>query len=266
MRVARSVTFGTLRRPRLRSKLRPWGFDMSDPTTALHNRLAWRTAFLFCIVALCGGFFSIEQPGSSVMFHLHAFRSLVALGAVLTRFCCCSYGAPYRKAMQWLHNKPWVTELEGRCTCPPERPHFIIQGTFTKDSLKAFCNRCSPSYLAVFGRVPRPGESVARFSASYPRALMARMASGSAAAKSGATGVIPLSSRFATLKTLGFGTLGFTTLSPTLIVPELLEISSTILNGLESWRSVWSSVKSYGISLGRVVILTSSKPVPTEPG
>ena len=93
------LTFGTLRRrrPRLRSKVRPHGFDPSDPITRLRNRLAQRTGFLFCVVARMGGFFSVEQPGSSVMFRLRIFTVLASLGAALTRFCCCSYGSPVMK-------------------------------------------------------------------------------------------------------------------------------------------------------------------------
>ena len=44
------LTYGTLRRPRLRSKAQPFGFNPDDPLTQLHNRLAVRTALLFCIV------------------------------------------------------------------------------------------------------------------------------------------------------------------------------------------------------------------------
>ena len=69
------LTYGTLRRPRLRSKAVPFGFDPEEPLTKLHNRLAMRTAFLFCIVALTGGYFSVEQPGSSCMFYLDCFRA-----------------------------------------------------------------------------------------------------------------------------------------------------------------------------------------------
>ena len=51
------LTFGTLRRPRLRSKACPAGFNPADQVTALHNSLARRTAFLFCLVSLRGGSF-----------------------------------------------------------------------------------------------------------------------------------------------------------------------------------------------------------------
>ena len=199
------LTFGTLRRPRLRSKLQPFGFDPNDPLTALHNKLAMRVAFLFCIAATLGQYFSVEQPGSSVMFYLHCFLSLAKLGAALTRFCCCSFGAPYMKPMRWLHNKPWLLELAGSCTCNKSSPHFVIQGTFTKQSVADFDARCSPSALQVFGRVPVAGEPVARFSGSYPLALVRRMAAGSLDAHLGSSKVLPLSAKHAALTSLGCG-------------------------------------------------------------
>ena len=59
-----------LRRPALRSKQQPAGFNMWDQLTREHTLLALRTAFLMNLVMLAGGFFSVEQPGSSVMFYL----------------------------------------------------------------------------------------------------------------------------------------------------------------------------------------------------
>ena len=55
-------TYGTLRRPRIRSKLQPAGFDLEDPLTFEQTRLALRTAFLMWLVVTSGLFFSVEQP------------------------------------------------------------------------------------------------------------------------------------------------------------------------------------------------------------
>ena len=47
-------TYGTLRRPRIRSKLQPAGFNLEDPLTFEQTRLALRTAFLMWIVITSG--------------------------------------------------------------------------------------------------------------------------------------------------------------------------------------------------------------------
>lgn len=49
-------TYGTLRRPRIRSKLHPAGFDLNDPLAREHNMLARRTAYIL-LIALQGGAF-----------------------------------------------------------------------------------------------------------------------------------------------------------------------------------------------------------------
>ena len=125
------LSFGTLRRPQVRSKARPDGFDPSDPFTAFHNMLARRTAFVLVIAVLSGLFVSAEQPGSSRMFLLHCYRVLVSLGCVISHFSFCNFGSGFQKASKWLHNKPWLLPMEGKCSCPYKGSHFVIQGSFT---------------------------------------------------------------------------------------------------------------------------------------
>ena len=63
-------SFGTLRRPRLHSKLRPAGYNMADLCTREQTVLAVRTAFVMILAVRSGCLISVEQPGSSVMFFL----------------------------------------------------------------------------------------------------------------------------------------------------------------------------------------------------
>ena len=82
-----------------------------------------------------------------------------------------------------------------------------------------FDQMCCPSSEALFGRSPKPGESVARFSASYPLSLCRLMAVGSSAAERGRATAMPLSAKFATLELLNPG-LGAFTGSPSPEFPE----------------------------------------------
>ena len=172
-------SFGTLRRPRLRSKEFPAGFNPNDSVTKSQTLLAIRTAFLLTLAVCSGCFVSCEQPGSSVMFRLHAFKRLLELGCRITRFCFCSFGMAFQKASQWLHNKPWYEALSGKCNCAHSRNHFTIEGTFTRASIPVFDRRCRPDAVGVYGRLPRPGEAVSAHSASYPLPLCRTMAAGS---------------------------------------------------------------------------------------
>ena len=197
------LTFGTLRRPRLRSKEQPWGFDPDDPLTASHTSLARRTAMLGAIVILTGAYFSCEQSGPSVMFRLHCFRVLVQLGCVITRVASCNFGSAFNKPYQWLHNKGWLLGLEGVCRCPWKGKHFKVEGSFTTASIAEFDARCTPNAVAVYGRLPSPGESVASFSAQYPKSMMKRMAQGSVAAKISGSPIIPFQARVLSCHKLG---------------------------------------------------------------
>ena len=196
-------TFGTLRRPRIRSKLRPGGFDVNDPLTREQNSLARRTGFILMLALLHGCFISIEQPGSSVMFGLQIFKSLAMKGCVLSKFCFCSYGSGFKKPSKWLHNKPWLLELESKCSCRTAESHCVIQGSFTHGKIEEFETKCKPSSEVVYGRSPKLGESLASYSASYPLPLVRRMALGSRAHKEGHSVIIPLSRKCQTLSELG---------------------------------------------------------------
>ena len=200
------LSFGTLRRPQVRSKARPDGFDPSDPFTAFHNMLARRTAFVLVIAVLSGLFVSAEQPGSSRMFLLHCYRVLVSLGCVISHFSFCNFGSGFQKASKWLHNKPWLLPMEGKCSCPYKGSHFVIQGSFTPSLIEDFERRCRPNCDHVYGRRPRAGEVISAFSASYPRRLVDRMASGLLAAKQGNIGKIPHEVHIRTLHELGLET------------------------------------------------------------
>lgn len=184
-------TYGTLRRPRIRSKMFPAGFNLRDPLTYEQTILALRTAFILNIVRFTGRWFSVEQPGSSVMFHLDIYKRLVEQGAIITRMCFCAFGSPFMKPSKWLHNKPWLLELEQSCKCTGPSPHFIIEGSFTRASIVDFESRCKPSVAEVYGRPPKVGEPVSAYSASYPKSLCCRMAAGHQQARNDSIAVVP---------------------------------------------------------------------------
>ena len=196
------VSFGTLRRPQVRSKDKPFGFNPEEPFTKFHNLLAIRTAMVLTVAVMMGQFISVEQPRGSRLFLLHSFRTLVKLGCVISHFAFCAFGSACQKASKWLHNKPWLLPLECKCTCPPGS-HFVIQGTFTQDSLLDFKRKCKPSCMDVYGSEPALGSSVASFSAAYPLRLVDRMATGSLAASSGVIEAIPARFKIRSLLEVG---------------------------------------------------------------
>ena len=197
------VSFGTLRRPQVRSKEFPGGFDSNDPFTRYHNVLARRAAFLLTICVLQGQYISVEQPGSSRLYLLHCYQVLVMLGCVISHYCFCGFGSPLQKSSKWLHNKPWLVDLECKCQCEYKGNHFVVQGSFTEQSKKDFLARCRPSCSSVYGREPTVGETVANFSAQYPFGLVTQMASGAVKAKFGEVLLMPAFVRERSLQELG---------------------------------------------------------------
>ena len=165
------TTFGTLRRPRLRSKLEPFGFRPDEPATSLGNKFAMRGGFILFLCYYYGILCSVEQPGGSVMYRLHCYQQLIKAGFHSIRFPFCSWGTPFQKLSWWLGNNPFLLKLRGTCTCGRKGSHFRVQGTFDRRSLKQFTSMCRPNVEEVFGRTPHVGEHVAKFSAAYPKAL-----------------------------------------------------------------------------------------------
>ena len=205
------VSFGTLRRPRVRSRAQPAGFDPLEPFTAHHNMLARRTAFVLTVAVLHGQWVSVEQPAGTSLCHLHCFRLLAQLGCLVTTFCFCSYGSPFLKRSRWLHNKPWLCKLASKCTCGHSGAHFEVRGPFTPERLSEFRKLCKPDVRRVYGVEPLLGQSVAAYSGAYPLGLTSRMASGSLAAASGVVPRVPVAARLETARFLG---LDPNTLSP----------------------------------------------------
>lgn len=196
-------SFGTLRRPQVRSKDVPFGFNPDDPYTAYHNLIARRTAIVLTLALKMGSYISVEQPRNSRLFLLHCYRVLVTLGCVITHFSFCAFGSGFHKPSKWLHNKPWLLRLQSKCECPNKGKHFVVQGTFTKASVNEFDKMCRPNAKAVYGLEPVPGQRVSEFSAAYPLRLVDAMAYGSKAAKFSGCSQIPLNLVHQSLQEVG---------------------------------------------------------------
>ena len=74
-------TFASRGLRRFRSSLCPAGLGPACQRVLHDNRFARCVAFLCCLVASAGCFFSVHQPRQSLMFELHCFRRLLRSGA-----------------------------------------------------------------------------------------------------------------------------------------------------------------------------------------
>ncbi|CAE7376299.1 unnamed protein product [Symbiodinium sp. CCMP2592] len=179
-----SVPFCSPYHPALRSA----GFTASAPASAelaaARTTLGIRLGLLFCIIAFSGSFFSIEQPGSSLLFTLDCFKRALQCRGQLAEYCYCSFGCACKRSSVWLHNKPWMIDLPRECSCLMRASRFSTAGRFDANKISAFERCCTPSCMCL---------EVSEFLLQYPLPLVRQLAAGSLAAKSGLCKPFPLS-------------------------------------------------------------------------
>ena len=93
------TTFSVARKPALRSKAAPWGFDPTDPATALGNFfLRFTLIVLWAIARTQEVSGSHEHPLGAYSWHAAQWKCITATaGYRFVKFAMCAFGAPYRK-------------------------------------------------------------------------------------------------------------------------------------------------------------------------
>ena len=127
------TTFSIMRRPRLRSKLRPLGFDTSCLATRGGNLMANRAGVLAYTSARSGVVSIWETPFSSYMQHIPAWQSVRDLPeACELRSDSCQFGSPHLKSFRFLCINAKAGPLRKRCRCASK--HVPVEGSLTKSS------------------------------------------------------------------------------------------------------------------------------------
>ena len=137
------TTFSIMRKPPLRSKLCPYGFDPSNRQTYNGNLLALRALQLMVIGLKNQVPGLLEKRLSSLLKHLPSYKSLMD-----SPFCnscrsdSCMFGSIHQKAFRFISVHLDLSDLARRCD--GSHSHVPIQGSFTKSSATyvddlAFC-------------------------------------------------------------------------------------------------------------------------------
>ena len=127
------TTFSIMRRPRLRSRQQPYGFDTKDNGTILGNTLALRSMQTLHVAAQNDTAGIIETPHSSYMKCLPPWQALKAHDEVDEVRCdSCRFGSPHRKSFRFLGLRVDLSPLSLKCVC--EEKHVQVQGSYTKGS------------------------------------------------------------------------------------------------------------------------------------
>ena len=127
------TTYSIIRRPALRSKMVPYGFQPREPKTRLGNQLAGRACQVFYVAAINHVAALLETTYSSLLKHLPFWKSAAGLpGARQTRVDSCRFGSPHLKSFRMLSVHVRPDHMDKRCQCT--KPHLQVQGKYTKAS------------------------------------------------------------------------------------------------------------------------------------
>ena len=127
------TTFSIMRRPRLRSREFPLGFNPSDAQTWMGNRLSQRACQLMTVGSRNSSCGLLETPYSSYMKHTPGWQKVRDLPQTEEVRCdSCQYGSPHQKSFRLLGLRLNVEKLQRRCSCL--NGHLRVEGTLTKHS------------------------------------------------------------------------------------------------------------------------------------
>ena len=127
------TTFSIMRRPALRSRLCPFGFQPSEKQTHNGNLLALRALQLMFVGLKNQVPGLLEKPLSSLLKHMPSYQALLQKDFVQScRADSCMYGSIHRKSFRFVSVHLDLSDLAIRCD--GSHSHVTIQGSFTKSS------------------------------------------------------------------------------------------------------------------------------------
>ena len=127
------TTFSIIRRPALRSKTVPFGFQPLEEKTQTGNQLANRACQILRIAAVNGVAGLLETPYSSLLKHMPAWKAVAAMScSSVVRVDSCRFQSPHLKSFRMLLVHAIPVEIDKRCICTG--PHLQVQGKYTKAS------------------------------------------------------------------------------------------------------------------------------------
>ena len=154
------TTFSVMRRPPLRDRSFPFGFDVENPQTKDGNILAHRGLQLLW---LCGYYYVaglLETPNSSKLKFLPSWKAIETKDfAAATRVDSCQYGSQHLKSFKLLTVHLKITHAAKRCQ--GGHIHVPVEGAFTKASATytdELAEAIAMDFLQAFRDEPRSVE------------------------------------------------------------------------------------------------------------
>ena len=127
------TTFSRIRRPPLRSRSCPLGFDGGCEKTLTGNTLALRALYLLTVAHYYFVPGLAEQPWTSMMQYLPSWENLAKKeGAATVRTDSCAFGSPHQKSFRFL--SVWMRTDKLQKRCDRTHSHITVEGRYTKAS------------------------------------------------------------------------------------------------------------------------------------
>ena len=127
------TSFSLMRRPALRSRWCPYGFDTSNRQTFLGNLLVCRSLQILRVALINGITAILETPFSALTRHLPPYKAfLESPGVSMCRSDSCMFGSIHHKPFRFLGAHADLSGLSLRCSRDHE--HVVVQGSYTKAS------------------------------------------------------------------------------------------------------------------------------------
>ena len=127
------TTFSIMRRPALRSRLAPFGFDVSDPQTCMCTTLAQRALQLLYVCWVHGVTGIVEKPWTSLMKHLPSWNAMAEKEhCEIVRCDSCAYGSIHLKSFAFMC--VWADTQPITRRCSGDHEHVQVEGAHTKKS------------------------------------------------------------------------------------------------------------------------------------
>ena len=144
------TTFSVMRRPALRDRDHPFGFNPQDPQTDDGNMLAHRGFQSLAVAEGYGAAAMLETPNSSKMKNLPSWRHLAGRRRVSTVRCdSCRFGSPHLKSFKFLGVNVNMEEVALRCKCTCK--HLQVAGQYTKKSA-TYTDALADALASVFAK------------------------------------------------------------------------------------------------------------------
>lgn len=127
------TTFSVMRRPALRDRDHPFGFDPFEEKTRTGNKLGFRGFQTMSLGSTYGIPGALETPNSSKLKNFESWRRLAEKENVETvRADSCQFGSVHLKPFKFMVVEADASPLARRCTC--KKKHVKVEGALTKDS------------------------------------------------------------------------------------------------------------------------------------